>query len=419
MKSKRIYKISAFVLATILISCSGVNNAVKEYSFMYLDDPNLVHPDYLVYHKSDTKSELHFRFKNSEVLYAKSPDDSIFVSNLTISYKLYSNFTQKLIADSGKVKLVDFVHSSGPSYLYGKIDMNAKSGSDYVLALKLNDDNRDLANYDLIDVEKSNNYNRQNFLVTDEDGNPVFNRMVQKGKDYTITTTQDFEHLQCRYYNREASLSPPPFSVEQPKAQSYIADSTYWIQVNDQQIKFSIRDQGFYHLVPDTNSREGLTLTHFNDDYPYVKTLDEMIKSVRFITSRNEFRNLENASSQKDAFERFWLSISSNPERAKLAIKAYYTRVQNANKFFSTHVPGWKTDRGLIYIVYEPPNLIYKKPGSESWIYGEEDNMLSINFAFYKVKNSFTENDFVLSRSAILKNSWYRAVDTWRQGRIF
>lgn len=401
------------------MACGNVKHAVNDYSLLYLDDPNLVHPEYLVYHHSDNESELHFRFKNSEVLYAKSLEDSIFISKLTLSYRLYSNYSQQIIADSGKVKLVDFIKSPGEYYLYGKFKIKAVQGNDYVLLLELHDDNRDLANRNLISVEKSNKLNRENFLVTDKKGNPIFNNVIRSGKDYTITTRADFELLQCRYYNREAPLPPPPFSVEQQKAQSYNADSSYWITFTDHKFTFRTTKTGLYHLVADTTSREGLTLINFGDDYPYVKSIDEMIKSVRFITSRNEYRNLENASERKQAFERFWLSISSNPERAKLSIKAYYGRVQNANKYFTTHVPGWKTDRGLIYIVYGPPNVIYKNKESESWIYGEEDNMLSINFVFYKVKNPFTENDYVLSRSPILKNSWYRAVDTWRQGRIF
>jgi hypothetical protein len=73
----------------------------------------------------------------------------------------------------------------------------------------------------------------------------------------------------------------------------------------------------------------------------------------------------------------------------------------------------------MLYIVLGPPNLVYKSSNAESWIYGEENNLMSVTYSFLKIDNSFTENDFSLSRSPIYKNMWYRAVDTWRQGRVY
>lgn len=403
----------------LLTACAGTKKRPSDYSLLYLDDPSLVHPEYMVYHSSETETEVHFRIKSSEVLYGKFPGDSAYSANLRLSYKLFSDYDNRQIADSGKVNLKETGKPKVPSYLMGEMTIQAVSGKDYVLEIMLNDLNRDLHNRSILTVNKSKKSGRQYFFVSDSKGIPVFNYHIVSGRSYNIKTNLDPKYLQIRGYHRETPLPPPPFSVEQTKPQPYKADHTEVLTSSLKDFAFTAAGNGVYHIVPDSTKREGLTLFAFNGGFPKVKTTDEMITAVRYITSKNEFKNINNSSDRKYAFERFWLSVTNNPERAKLAIKEYYSRVQNCNKFFSSHVEGWKSDRGLIYIVYGPPNIIHKKDDAESWIYGEEGNMLSVNFTFFKVDNPFSDNDYVLSRSPLLKNSWYRAVDTWRQGRVF
>jgi hypothetical protein len=89
--------------------------------------------------------------------------------------------------------------------------------------------------------------------------------------------------------------------------------------------------------------------------------------------------------------------------------------VVDVNFLFSSYQEGWKTDRGLIYIIYGPPSEVYRRDDEEEWIYGERGNPMSIRFYFMKVENPFTNNDFSLQRSPIYKTSWYVAVENWRR----
>jgi hypothetical protein len=73
----------------------------------------------------------------------------------------------------------------------------------------------------------------------------------------------------------------------------------------------------------------------------------------------------------------------------------------------------------MIFLIFGLPNIVNRTSSSEVWIYGEENNMMSLNFTFYKVTNPFTANDYILDRSIIYKNNWYRGVESWRQGRIY
>ncbi len=62
---------------------------------------------------------------------------------------------------------------------------------------------------------------------------------------------------------------------------------------------------------------------------------------------------------------------------------------------------------------------IYKTEGNETWIYGEENNLMSLTFNFTKRKSGFSDNDLVLDRDPMLKGAWYRNVESWRNGRIY
>ena len=144
-----------------------------------------------------------------------------------------------------------------------------------------------------------------------------------------------------------------------------------------------------------------------------------MVAPLRILNSKNEFKKISEAEDKKVAIDRFWLKIAGDRRRAKDLIAKFYGRVQDANSYFTSHVDGWKTDRGLVYLVYGPPNTLYKNSQSEIWIYGEEGHVSSLNLSFLKMRNPFTDNDYKLDRSPIYKNSWYQAVDSWRQGRIY
>ncbi|MFN7014905.1 MAG: GWxTD domain-containing protein, partial [Bacteroidia bacterium] len=131
------------------------------------------------------------------------------------------------------------------------------------------------------------------------------------------------------------------------------------------------------------------------------------------------YDDIKMAENVKMHVEKFWLNAGGSADRARELIKKYYNRVYHANLLFSSYKEGWKTDRGMIYLIFGIPNIVYKANTSEIWIYGEENNLMSLNFTFYKVINPFTDNDYTLDRSIIYKNSWYRGVESWRQGRIY
>jgi hypothetical protein len=65
------------------------------------------------------------------------------------------------------------------------------------------------------------------------------------------------------------------------------------------------------------------------------------------------------------------------------------------------------------------PSTIYKNDQSETWIYGEENNLMSLSFTFKPRKGALNDNDLVLERDPMLKGAWYRNVESWRNGRVY
>ena len=84
-------------------------------------------------------------------------------------------------------------------------------------------------------------------------------------------------------------------------------------------------------------------------------------------TTVYEFTDEERAGANKlttdqqrdDFITAFWKRRNPNPGSPENAFKEeHYRRIAYANEHFDANVPGWKTDRGRIYIIYGPPNSV-------------------------------------------------------------
>ncbi len=130
-----------------------------------------------------------------------------------------------------------------------------------------------------------------------------------------------------------------------------------------------------------------------------------------------EYANLLRNKNPKTSFENEWLKLAGNRTRAKNLIKAYYSEVSTANKLFTNNQPGWTTDRGMIYIIYGPPKIVYRYENSEIWIYGEENNLLSEEFEFQKIHSDISDHIYELKRNINFKISFNRMVKSWIEER--
>ncbi|MFH0867455.1 MAG: GWxTD domain-containing protein [Bacteroidota bacterium] len=400
----------------IFFSCRTGKISTSNLSYLYDRDMISYIPDYSVYHLNDTISRIYYRFNSGSLLYVKELNEDHFSAKYSFQTQLYESYDMKSVLDSNAVIFTDYDNKSERN-IYGTIDVMAPAGNDYLMKFTFNDLNKHTSVELFIDINKSNVNSQQNFLLLDSDSLPAFTYVADSSSEFRLQCNNSkLQKLFVGYYDRIFPIASLPFSMVSNKPFEYAPDSLFTISVNNgisQVINFPYK--GFYHFQSDTSQTSGITLFRFYDDFPKITAADQMLYSLRYLTSKYEYDDLATMKNKKEAVEKFWIDLAGNADRAKEMIKLYYNRVQCANRYFTSYLEGWKTDRGLIYIIYGMPNIVYRSDRTESWIYGEDRNMLSITFTFTKVKNPFTENDYSLSRSPAYKDGWYIAVDNWRR----
>ncbi len=92
---------------------------------------------------------------------------------------------------------------------------------------------------------------------------------------------------------------------------------------------------------------------------PYKKWLYEDGGYIITDEERRAFKRLSTDDERENFIEAFWLRRDPTPDTEENEFKEeHYRRIAYANEHFASGIPGWKADRGRIYIVYGPPDEI-------------------------------------------------------------
>ena len=107
---------------------------------------------------------------------------------------------------------------------------------------------------------------------------------------------------------------------------------------------------------------------------PYKKWLSDEVPYIITNEERAAFKKLTTDDEREAFIENFWERRNPNPGSPENEFKEeYYRRIAYANEHYASGIPGWKTDRGRIYIMYGPADEIdshpsggqYQRPFSE------------------------------------------------------
>ena len=95
----------------------------------------------------------------------------------------------------------------------------------------------------------------------------------------------------------------------------------------------------------------------------FKRWIDEDVTYIIMDEERQAFRRLSNDEEREQFIEQFWLRRSPDPESlANDYREEHYRRIAYANQHFASGIPGWRTDRGRLYIMYGPPDEIEAHP---------------------------------------------------------
>lgn len=216
-------------------------------------------------------------------------------------------------------------------------------------------------------------------------------------------------------HNFEPASSPMNTSPRSTP-RSLKVDSTFQITTGN---PFSFNREGLYYFTTDTSKAEGIGILVTYDRYPKMTYPKQLIGPVQYMSTNTEIKNIQNADDPKKALDRYWLSLmNGHQDLAKSVIRSFYTRVEEANRLFTTYKEGWKTDKGMIYIILGNPDKVQRSKDREVWVYNQRGNANNINFTFNKRPNQFVDNHYELVRYVEYQPIWYPIVEAWRTGTI-
>lgn len=195
--------------------------------------------------------------------------------------------------------------------------------------------------------------------------------------------------------------------------------------------RFANRDRGNYRFEV-TAQKEGDEDELFkarafgvkSENYPAIKSARELARPLIYLMGENEYEQMlaiDDPDSLKQAVDRFWLKNIGNRQRARRVIELYYTRVEQANKQFSNFKEGWKTDRGMIYILFGEPFYERDRLKLMVWYYSYnlEDPEHRFVFDQPKLNNKFYPFDhYILDRQNYYHSIRYNQRELWLSGRI-
>lgn len=395
----------------LLVGCqtSSITSLGKANQRPYDFESRVLHPSITVLPAGRDSMDVYIEWNRQECLYLRESPKDPFVSSLTLA-------------------LGDEVHTWKDTLESGANRMERS-----IIRMMRPDD----------EVDGPNRFNLAYFLFTDENRNSATEVTVPYPDNFVSVpfaadgwpvqgghvAAYDTIYFQSspgtRWQHANAAvpqtLPAPPFSSSKDKSDTlkpvvlseWQTDETGWSG-------FIV--QPGVNIVGTPNAENRLDVQHLihgtEKDHPLVRDVQLLIESSRYITTRGEYERMTSSSDSKAALDAFWLNCGNEKEAAANLIATYYGRVEEANRYFSGIQPGWRTDRGMVQIVFGIPDKIRRSMESEWWIYGEEGSANSIVFRFLHVQHPWDPDFYVLSRSIQFRAPWDRMVTNWRNGRI-
>jgi GWxTD domain-containing protein len=89
----------------------------------------------------------------------------------------------------------------------------------------------------------------------------------------------------------------------------------------------------------------------------FKKWIDEDVRYIISDSERQAYKKLQSDEEREQFIEQFWRRRDPDPDtEVNEYLEEHYERIAYANQHFASGIPGWRTDRGRIYIMYGPPH---------------------------------------------------------------
>lgn len=424
--------IAAFLASSLFWSCVSTQNVVdtKDLSYLYNPIKNPVTPRYNITTPSENEVSVGIKFFASELHFSEANPQGVPTASMLVTVKLFSTTRGMALADTAEVSLSIVKEPGKQEYIY-HIPMSVMPDLDYVAEIKILDRIRSLLMQAFIPFSTTSSVNRYNYTARGHfQKNELFNPVVRVDEYANLIYLRGIpDSIYIAYYKPYLPVPDPPSMLLPEKAIDYGPDTIVALPYSDT-LPMMFPRRGIYLCSVDSSVKEGYAFFNFGPSFPEMNTPETMIEPLAYLATEAEMNNLRSAERAKLALDEFWIKCGGNVERARELIRIYYTRVLYSNYYFTSYKEGWRTERGMIYIIYGPPDKVYKNPEGESWGYRKPVIRSSwgtryrvseeyLWFNFRKKNSIFSDNDYYISRSEQLVSFWEQAVAAWRKGIVF
>ncbi|MFK7953161.1 MAG: GWxTD domain-containing protein [Ekhidna sp.] len=236
----------------------------------------------------------------------------------------------------------------------------------------------------------------------DKEGLPILENFINSSY-YSWSGSDSFYALQ---YQEAFSMADLPMADMKPLAPSIDIDSSFVFYDSA-----GFKENHIYIVRPDSNATSSVTILRDAIYFPEFRKLSELIESMFYITNEAEKKALIGSNNLKQSFDAFWVNTYKSKFRARNAIRNYYGLVTQSNYLFTDFKQGWKTDRGMLFIVFGVPDEVYRSGNKEEWYY---DNGPSFEFTI--ISTFFAPRTYALRRNLNLEEAWYENISALRRG---
>ena len=403
-------------------SCLLLTLGLVHVSYLSLAQGGFYSKDLSHQYKPDSEISLYHRvvnFPDRTQLFMRLTinDNRTKIEDLITTYSFLNNYSESIEFEADTVDLlrhrintIENLH-----YLSFQIKNPESKG---VLVLKVLNKITGNDYYFDINVNPDANVMNSGIVIKTPDFNlPFFRNYIREDEPFQLVNLKTSDSLLTIYrYTSNFRIADPPYSSSTANViQSLEVDSVLTAYSGE---TITVSQPGLYFAQYDTVTVNGLAFRVENGYFPKRATYDELIEAMTYFTTQIEMERITEAEDLKDSFDGYWLEITGSVDKAKRVIREYYRRIAKADEIFTTYKQGWKTDKGMIFTIFGPPDEVQRDGNREEWIYERSSDLPRVNFTFVKAKSIFTDDHYVLLRRKSYQQLWYQAIELWRKGRI-
>jgi GWxTD domain-containing protein len=423
------YVIISCLVAGLAASCSSSKKAAAEetnvqMASLYNPSRLSLHPDFSIFHAEDDYSILYIRAYPSELRFNQTNEDFEYRAMLKVKYEILG-LDESLGGEGALLDSASVVYKLGaqeeksPAFL-ASLHIPIRQGNRYMLKLETLDMNRGSIGLKYLYVDKTDPRSAQNFkVVSTFSGYPKFMRFFLTGERFNVQyRDRSVDSIYVNYYTLSSELPRPPITATADYTMNYVPDTSFVFPVLDT-VDYDLRYQGMYHVSVDREQEEGLTLFNFGGYFPDVKSPRELMEPLFYLTTLTEYKDLRTKSNRKLAVDDYWLRIGNSMEKSRELIRIYYNRVIYSNLYFTSNKEGWKTDQGMVFILFGPPNRIQMTGNGESWFYYARRRSKVVEFRFQREQDAFSDQNMIWQKTTDSQMYLNEAIRSWRSGKVY